>query len=40
MNVDVAESVLDRLPERATDEFTKEGGTYRINIAIGRKPAS
>ncbi|KAI7773204.1 hypothetical protein LA080_011604 [Diaporthe eres] len=40
MNVDVVDSVLDKLPERAAEEFTKEGGTYGINIAIGRKPTA
>ncbi|KUI70571.1 hypothetical protein VM1G_11690 [Cytospora mali] len=28
------------LPERAAGEFTKQGGTYRINIAIGQIPAT
>lgn len=37
-NFDVPASVLDRLPERAADEFFKEGGTYRIIFAIGQKP--
>lgn len=37
-NIDVPASVLDRLPERAADEFFKEGGTYRIIFAIGQKP--
>ncbi|ROW12823.1 hypothetical protein VMCG_00822 [Cytospora schulzeri] len=40
MNADVDESVLDNLPERAAEEFTKQDGTYRIIIAIGQKPVA
>ncbi|KAJ0103935.1 hypothetical protein J7T55_010952 [Diaporthe amygdali] len=36
-NIDVPNTVMDRLPERAADEFFKEGGTYRIIFAIGQK---
>lgn len=39
MGVDLPDSVLERLPERAAEEFTQKGGTYRINVAIGQKPA-
>lgn len=39
MNCEVPEPVMDRLPERATAEWEKDGATYGIIFAYGQKPS-
>ncbi|KAI9150702.1 Methyltransferase psoC [Paramyrothecium foliicola] len=38
MNSDISESVIDRLPERAAEEWEREGATYGLICAISQKP--